>query len=365
MGTGMPYYREKGMTWEGFDSFFSHSDPNIRARHKLATLEHLWTEAPVGEFTAMAEAGSPATPYVQDQASAPGPVWQPFFETLVYHCNVDWIGLGIPTDPNGIPVTAQNPGPAAEYYPPTTPKPQFGSGPGQVLSNGWWKNWYGEDTEDIIRIAYIRAIEVSLGLSHPDAASVTAARNAAAGGGEIITGLYELPGEGVHMWKATLVDSNDPHSHLDHFFPRNWPIEFWWTCGLSFFQAWVSWAQGATNPPGPPSENDGRVVVTWLTPPSPYHTTYRDLSEEPRAQEEPVVNGVATTYTADRFGSWLIAQTKNDIVNSVSYYPTGIGFWPLPVTTNYSYDGVVAINPDFDEGGIAQPVDLQPGFEEF
>jgi hypothetical protein len=363
MGTGMPYYREKGMTWEGFDSFFSHTDPNIRARHKLATLEHLWTDAPVGEFTAMAEPSSPATPYVQDGTPlSPAAVWQPFFKTLVYHCNVDWIGLGIP-----LGVTAGNPGLTNAYY--QAQKPSFGSGPGQVLSNGWWKNWYGEDTEDIIRGAYIRAIEVSLGLSHPTDTSVSNARNNVGINGEIITGLYQLPADGGHFWNASLLGTDDPHSpqfvQLARHFPRNWPIEFWWTCGLSFFQAWISWAQGATNPPGPPSQNDGRVVVTWLTPPSPYHTTYRDLTNEPRAQEALVVNGQATTYTDDRFGSWLIAQTKNDYVNSVSYYPTGIGLWPSPVTTNYSYDGVVAINPEFDDGGIAQPGVLPAGFEEF
>src|SRR5438309_1871362 len=100
MGEGMPYHREKAVTWETFDSFFSHRDVNIRARHKLATLEHLWSPT-FGEFTAMAESQSAATPYVQDHGTAAGSVWQPWFQTLVYHANVDWFGYGIPNDASG------------------------------------------------------------------------------------------------------------------------------------------------------------------------------------------------------------------------------------------------------------------------
>ena len=372
MGSGMPYHREKAETWETFDSFFSHVDVNIRARHKLATLEHLWSPQPVGDFTAMAEPGSPATPYVTDHGLASGLIWQKWFGKLVYHANVDWFGYGIPADNNGNPVTALNPGPTANYYPSTTPKPEFGVGPGQVLSNGWWKNWYGEDTEAIVCQGYIRAIEVSLGLSHPDDASITSAQNDwTTAGGEMVGRLYpDVIARDGPSWQATLAGTDDPSSSAFHRlsarFPRNWPIEFWWTCGFSWFQAWISWSQGATRPPRPAGVNDGRVVVTWMTPGSPLHTIYRDLTNLPRAQAKAVGAGIPSMYADDRFGSWMIAHERNDVVNNLSYYPTFAGVnWPLPVPTNYSYGPVVAIEPPYADGGVTQPVAMPVGFGDF
>ena len=373
MGSGMPYHREKGDTWETFDSFFSHSDLNIRARHKLATLEHLWSPPPIGRFTAMAESESPATPYVQDGPPAGLGVWQPFFTGLVYHANVDWFGSGIPKDPiTGAPFTAANPGLTDSYYETTTAKPRFGVDPDLVLTNGWWKNWFGENTEGIVRDAYIRAIEVSLGLSHPDDVSVAAARDAAATtGGEIISGLYFLPDDGGNTtWAASLTGSENQNEeafeNLAARFTRNWPIDFWWTCGMPWFQAWISWAEGEGNPVPQPSVSSGRVVVTWLTPGSTLHTINRDLTNLPRAQQAPVVVGSPTVYADKRFGSWLIAHTKNDTVNNISYFPThAYEEWPLPVPTNYSYEAVVTIDPPFEDGGIGQPIQLGPGRDQF
>jgi hypothetical protein len=184
----------------------------------------------------MAEPGNPVNGYIKES----GVDWPAtFFRSLVYHANVDWFGR---------PVPAAGPGAATDaYYDTALPKPAFGQQPGQVLTNGWWKNWYGDATEDIVREAYIRAIEVSLGLSHPTDGSVTAARSSAsADGSNIISHLYAVPDASGALWHASLVGTEVEQSpafkHLSDKFPRNWPVEFWWTCGLSWFQAWISWS---------------------------------------------------------------------------------------------------------------------------
>jgi hypothetical protein len=362
MGTGMPYHREKAATWETFDSFLSHRDLNVRARHKLATLEHLWDNTHYGHFTAMAEPGNPVNPYITET----GVDWATnFFRGLVYHANVDWFGLPIP----GAGATA----PTDDYYAPTLPKPPFGQQPGQVLTNGWWKNWYGDATEDIVREAYIRAIEVSLGLSHPTDASVITARGlASADGSNIISHLYAVADQGGALWHASLVGTDDETSpafrHLSANFPRNWPIEFWWTCGLSWFQAWISWSEWPSSfPPAPAAaKHDGRVIVTWLSPGSASHTVYRDLSEEWIEHPAPsvAVGSEPTVETSKRFGSWIVAHEKNDMLNIPSSTPTAPGVWALQFAVTHSYGKVRTIEPPFADGGVAEPPVLAP-FDQF
>ena len=363
MGTGMPYHREKAETWEKFDAFLSHSDLNVRARHKLATLEHLWDNSNNGHFTAMAEPGNPVNRYIKE----PGVDWSAnFFRGLVYHANVDWFGLPVPGA--GAAATTD------EYYDPTLPRPAFGQQPGQVLTNGWWKNWYGDNTEAIVREAYIRAIEVSLGLSHPDDDSVTTARNAAADdGGNIISHLYALPQPSSAMWHATLastdVETSPAFLHLSDKFPRNWPIEFWWTCGLSWFQAWISWSHWPSSFPvtPPTAKHDGRVIVTWLSPGSASHTVYRDLSEECAEHPAPaaaVVPGTATVDVGRRFGSWIIAHEFNDVLNVPSSTPTPPGVWALQFSVTHSHGEVCTVEPPFADGGVAEPPALAP-FDQF
>jgi hypothetical protein len=228
-------------------------------------------------------------------------------------------------------------------------QPPFGLGPDERLTTGWWKNWYGEGAEEIVRQAFIRAIEVSLALEHPTRASVEAARQALIQGAEpdMISQLYEIQGPGSLTTIPTMaaVASNEPN--LLNKFERNWPIDFWWTCGIGWFQAWVTWAQEH-------DPDSGRVSVTWLTPGSTGHSIRRDFSGlnaspsyEVGTENKPV-------------GSWLVAHQKNDVVNSPSYFPTSAQDtpWPLPYGVTYSYGEVVTVEPPWAEGGVPSPAEI-------
>ncbi len=304
---GMPYHHEKGETWEFFDSFFSQRLPNVRAQNKLVTLETLWT-AP--RFTAMG-AGAPM--------GTIDAVWQQLFTALVEHAHDHWFG-----------VTLNNP---AGQQP-------FGIGPDRTLTTGWWKNWYG-DAEQILRVSFIRAIEVSLGLAPADM-SIQEPPLPAAG----------LPPEGAisvvypnrMLDIGTVLAAAPDGTDVLELFARNWPIEVWWTCGPSWFQGWVTWSQGEMG------DETGRVTITCVTPGSHDHHIWRDLSNVPQA----------LTPNTTRYGSRLIAHTRNDALTAGSYYPTDLGVVPVPFPLNYSYDPVITVEPTWESGGFGQPAELPP-----
>ena len=201
-----------------------------------------------------------------------------------------------------------------------------------------------------MRQAFIRAIEVSLALDHPTPARVEAARQSLLQGttADMIGQLYEIEGPGSQTTVPTMTAVADNQANILNQFERNWPIDFWWSCGVGWFQAWVTWAQ----------EHDpasGRVSVTWLTPGSTDHSILRDFSGlnaspsyEAFSKKKPV-------------GSWLIAHQKNDHVNSPTYFPTVTqgAEWPLPFGVTYSYGEVVTVEPTWADGGVPSPGQIE------
>jgi hypothetical protein len=147
MSDGMPFYMEKGSTWQFFDMFFSNGSSQ-RVCDKLLTLESLWTRP---HFTSFADDFPPS-------ASGRTAAFANWFKLIVEHANKDWFGLPLdqtsPTYPDA--------GASTSY---ATAQNAWGAG---NMTTGFWKNWYGK-AESVVRMGFIRAIEVSLGLTHPPA----------------------------------------------------------------------------------------------------------------------------------------------------------------------------------------------------
>ena len=328
MGSGMPYYHEVGPTWQYFNSYFAQSDPEARVRHKLATLEALWRDP---RFTRMGDTGFTLHSTAPVAALTVEQPWSDFFHSLVYHANADWFGWTTNAAVN--PLDSET----DEY---TVPPLPFGFDVDHQPTTGWWKNWYGRRTEEIVRTAFIRAIEVSLALDHPTKAVVDAAPPLV----DRITTFYG----GAVQGGLTVKDLTQP-AGLAAKFDRNWPVDFWWTCGLPWFQAYVTWAdQSAAQGLG---RQAGRVTVNWLTPSSTVHNTLWDFSNAPLAPEGP-------TAQTERFGSWLVTHKKNKLTSGEPYAPTTSGVSPSPISVTYSYGDVVVVEPPFVEGGAGQPDDL-------
>jgi hypothetical protein len=216
--------------------------------------------------------------------SGPDPV-----DALVEHMNEDWFGLhkdGKTWRPQR-PYSAEN------------------------NTTGFWRNWYG-DAEAIVRETTGRAIEVSFGLEH---------------GADIPTERKRVTDRSVR---------------------RNWPIEFWWLCGMRWFHSSITWRHVKER------ERDGCVVVTWITPGNG-DPMYHDLDSPPTNDDgsfelDPI--GCET-----RFGSWIVGQPHNDTVPVASWEATGIGEWPSPFAVTHSRpEGarvLSVVSPSFLDGGVS------------
>lgn len=90
---------------------------------------------------------------------------------------------------------------------------------------GWWRNWKGEP-EKVLRCGIIRALEVAMGLTH-------SCPHHAPGG---------APG-------------SDPATRPPG--ARNLPVDYYWVCGVSRFEVYVSW-------------NQQQVTVIIVTPGFPF-----------------------------------------------------------------------------------------------
>lgn len=158
-------------------------------------------------------------------------------------------------------------------------------------NGGWWKNWKG-DAEGTLRELLRRALEVSLGLKYTDAVSTA-------------------PGV-----KSGL---NDP----------NWPIEFFWICGLPRFEGYISW-------------NPGLVTVILLTPGyatrpgSPFVApAVQDFLADPPADLDTWcrAQGKGIIFVGQnvlRTNGPFVEMAAPIIVHSLDYDRGGVGVWPRP-----------------------------------
>jgi hypothetical protein len=211
-------------------------------------------------------------------------------DALIVHMNKDWFGL------------EQQGG---------TWGPQKPYGPGNTTT-GFWRNWYG-DAEAVVRETTARAIEVSLDIDHES----------------------DIP-------------ANDNGDVTNDVVKRNWPVEFWWLCGMRWFHASLTWRHEHGN------ARHGVVVVTWITPGNG-DEMYHDLDAPPKNDDgsfklDPI-------DASARFGSWIVGQPNNDTYAATSWEGTGIGKWPSPVgVTRSSAEGarvVTTVQPAFPDGGVS------------
>lgn len=251
----------KGEKWWIFDRLFCRSDLDKRLKHKLDVLESLHRSRQITDF---------------DRESSTAGI---NVEEFKNHINKDWFGYRQGEDgglePPGAPDLARR---------------------DTIAPTGAWKDWAG-DAEGIVRETLIRAIEVSLGLSH-----------------------LKWNGDRQNPLADYRVVRGEPCA-------RNWPIEFWCVGPVPVFQGSVTWRQDGEG---------GRVIVTWLLP-SAANPVASDFS---RSTGDFIVNP-ANPSDGERFGSWIIAQQRTAQVDS------GAG-GKIAVSTGEP----VVVSPSLKSGGV-------------
>jgi hypothetical protein len=157
---------------------------------------------------------------------------------------------------------------------------------------------------------------------------------------------------------------------LRNRFLRNWPIEFDWGCGISSFQAAVTWRENrdaprrlAVNTPVAilntlRDRPDGCVTVTWLTPASATHPVYQNLGAPPSQPGHPHNVGyrLEPDTSAQRFGLWMVGQKWSYYDNGdLSWAPTDPAAWPWPAPFAWSGGKVITVQPAWVDGGVVDP----------
>lgn len=171
-------------------------------------------------------------------------------------------------------------------------------------TTGFWKDWYG-DADGILRTTFIRAIEVSLGLSHG-----------------------ALPGP------------SGPDRH--------WPIDLYWKCPQPWLEGWIGW-RGQGTAPG----ECGQVTVILATPGNGQPVLLSPLAPPARNSadycEEPADASAAQ-------GLWVVTHRQTLSVLRSTVEPTESGDWVLPsFGPLYHGDmaaGIVTVAPCEADGGV-------------
>jgi hypothetical protein len=185
-------------------------------------------------------------------------------------------------------------------------QPQAPLDPTNPKRTGFWNNWYG-DADGIVAKAFIRAVEVSLGIEH---------------------------------------ESMDAPS-------RFWPIEIFWRCPAPWLEAWVTWREAA--------DGAGHVTVHL-------HTPSHDASALLLGPKRGAPDNARHDYLDEPVacdmekGMWVIAHEQQE---QLPYYaptnptpPTPPGqpaqHWQLPTfgPFYYSHGPIVAVQPNEPDGGV-------------
>ena len=262
MPGSMPYSLEKGPYLSVIEDYVNGS----RGR-ALETLAKLRNGDAIDEIDAFDSQPLDAGPYSTAQ--------------LRDHFKQDW--LGYKPDGNG------------GWLPP--PKFDALTSP----TTGFWQAWHG-DCEGVLRLTLIRALEISLGVPHGQAAAANAT--------------------------------------------QHWPIELFWRCPIPWFEGWVTWRVKGT-----PS-TDGQVTVLLSTP-----------SHGHPLKNTPLRTNVVPDYAEDppsavgSQGSWVVSQRYHrprKVVMSLPS-PQGTGTFPT-VGLAYNSEGTpVTVSPAEWEGGVLNP----------
>jgi hypothetical protein len=287
MGEGMPYHMHKGHTWQTIDRYLSPHDLDRRAARKAQLLEMLRDDTRYPRFTDVFGVIRPKsyTPPGRGNGGGRNPV-----DALVRHMNEDWFGL-------------------EQQGGKWQPQAPYGLG---NTTTGFWRNWYG-DAEAIVRETTARAIEVSCNVDH-----------------------------------GADIPKDDNGNTTDAVLDRNWPIEFWWLCGMRWFHASLTWRHEHGR------RRNGVVVVTWITPGNG-DKMYHELDSPPTNDDGSYELDPVDSST--RFGSWLVGQPHNDTIAATSWAGTAIGEWPSPVGVTQSRPeqarAVSVVQPSFPDGGVS------------
>jgi hypothetical protein len=211
----MPYHYEKGPVLSLLESYMN--DDQARAGHLLDGLR---------AGTALYQLG-----FLED-AQTNNPGGGPSAEEHVYR---DWFGWE---------------GVVGNWHPPAA----VGGQP-----TGYWTSFTG-DVEHIVRCAFVRALEVSLGVTH-----------------------------------VAPHPSYDPQPVPPCSPSRHWPIDVVWKCAQAWFEGWVMWRETASG---------GHVDLVLATPGTGAPLLTDLTAGKPGVKDPP---GPVT----DPQGMWVIAHQKN------------------------------------------------------
>ncbi len=329
MGDGMPYMMTKGPVWQFFDDWFSDPDPKVRLEHKIDALVAAHSG---GDLLGAAPPATPGagTAIPENRPGSNDPDDPSKQRQMPDGHFKDWFEINEPDPVDGTnkrDFTSACPDEPFEKWLLTF----------RPLPTGWWNRWAG-DAQAIAREAFIRAVEVSLGLDHVAPAA-----------GRSVTQIEQLYGP----------------SNLDagHSYARNWAIEFWWVCPLPSFQTSISWRSydpaGSTGPSDPMA---GHVALTFLTP----GMEMKRASDNGLPDLEGLVSNLLRNpgpgggwltppvTSGERIGSWLVGHqyTKDAAPEFVSLPALLRKSMPPPVPMKYGCDQIVTVSPEYLDGGV-------------
>ena len=294
MGGGMPYQLEKGPYFSITEAVLEDVDDRI------ALLVDLRNEKLVDDM-----------PTLDAPSLNEGPTTEPErFE----HQNVDWYGKrGVRKADGTIDWLDQLPFNIATN--PTT---------------GYWYRWYG-DAYAIVREAFTRAIEVSLGIPHDEQQKDAAA---------------------IKQQKK-----------------QEWPIEVFWRCPAPWFESWITWRGDklSSTPSTTGAQRNGHVTVHIHTPShkgsalllGPIRATRtapaRAMDSGPYPPAPAPARPLDPAPYSSR-GMWVVAQpTQNEhLYDFAPPEQTGKGMWQYPAIGPLveSQGDPVVVQPNEPDGGV-------------
>jgi hypothetical protein len=192
---------------------------------------------------------------------------------------------------------------------------------------GYWVGYYG-NVEAVLREGLIRAIEVSLGLTH----------------GQVPPGTT----------------------------PREWPVEVNWKCPNPYFEVWIGWRKHGGGPKDgqvnmtictPPDKNNRLVTKPQFPPKPPSGLSDQDPLPVPETANESqgmwlVAHGEHEQLTVDQFvdvpGGSVLDQMLDEVGTLAGLSKTT---WAIPMPTTFWRDSntpndVIVVAPPTWAGGV-------------
>lgn len=302
---GMPYLLEKGAVYAVYEDYLAKADQRAALLHNLRN-----PHVPMWEVVALES----------KTLMPPGAV------ALQNHTREHWLGNPMKDIPvqHGVLNSCRWTSP---------PGPQ----------TGWWSRWSGP-AENIMRAAFLRAVEVSLGIAHQEPSCAAAQ----------VVDVLEPP------IRTALLPANAT---------RFWDIEFLWVCGAPALQAWVTWR----GDPGP--WGNGQVTVIMATPPpvGGAHNMYMNPEADDPITPAMVSDGyLVNPNTAGDVqferGMWVIGAQQTETIATDTTLVVNLAAWDIdhdgdldfllnlvvitPSSRHQSGSAIVTVRPSQGDGGV-------------